>query len=143
MSLTGPKTHCLQRNSPPFFGDIRATSRFFFDVDFYDDRPGPYKGYNFRCIWYLEKSDCASCPDAYSRPEASWRRMLVTQPAVKLLKIVHANLFRKRWRKHLERKDFPSKVGLQMDFLYDFVVDEVDGSFNLASNGICSTWRMI
>jgi len=69
--------------------------------------------------------------------------MLVTQPAVKLLKIVHANLFRKRWRKHLERKDFPSKVGLQMDFLYDFVVDEVDGSFNLASNGICSTWRMI
>lgn len=53
------KNPLLAEKFPAFFGDIRATSRFFFDVDFYDDRPGPYKGYNFRCIWHLEKSDCA------------------------------------------------------------------------------------
>jgi hypothetical protein len=71
------KNPLLAEKFPAFFRDICITSHFFVDVnDIYEpDHLGPYKRYHFHHIRHLEKSDCASCPDAYSGLEASWRRM--------------------------------------------------------------------
>jgi len=113
------KNPLLLKKFPAWFGDIRVTHRFYI--------PRPYKTHdNVYDVSHIKNSDWASCPDAYSRPEASWRRMLVMQPAVQLLKIVHANLDGKRWKRVRETREFTPAEGLRMGFLYDFVVEDID-----------------
>jgi hypothetical protein len=87
------------------------------------DQPGPYKSHHVCSLYSITRSrDGAANPDAYSRPEASWRRMLVTQPAVEMLKIVYANVVRKSWSRTKEKRQLASGEGLRMGFLYDFIV---------------------
>ena len=51
--------------------------------------------------------------------------MLVIQPAPRRFNVAHAVLFRKKWVWTREQRRVP-ECGLQMDFLYDFVVGRAD-----------------
>jgi hypothetical protein len=132
------KNPLLTEKFPTWFNDIRMTKRFFIDVNtlqdaidifHYTDNAGPYKSYSFTDIGTLARADLGARSEVYCRPEASWRRMLVTQPPVKLLKIVTASNVRKRWGRKREMKEFGNKGGLRMGFVYDFVIEEIHSSY--------------
>lgn len=89
--------------------DIRASERYFIDENKRTNQEkfmqppgpwGPYIQYYFANVatmmWNKDSEDWAVRADVSSRPEASWRRMPVTQPAVVRLTLVYAPLHRKK-----------------------------------------------
>jgi hypothetical protein len=88
------------------------------------EHPGPYKSFRFISEWTMKDSDWAARPDAYARPEASWRRMLVIQPGIKRLKILYAQMTRRGWYKDREVQD--CATGLRMALLYDMVTEKLE-----------------
>ena len=123
---------------PAWFNDIRATTRYFIDpktltdpqeIFHYGGKLGPYKRFHFTHIRALSKTELGARSEAFCHPAASWRRMLVMQPRVNLVKIVHASNVHKRWGRQRETKEFGGHGGLRMDYLYDFVIEEIYGSY--------------
>ncbi|KAH8822006.1 hypothetical protein F5884DRAFT_769692 [Xylogone sp. PMI_703] len=117
-----------------FIRDFRDTGRFV--VDRSDDPlgeydfSGEYKYYPTCGQYDLKKLDWASNSDAYSRPEASWRRMMVMQPAITRLKIISATTFRKKWsRKRLEKYISLEDGGVRMGLLYDITIGYCDETY--------------
>jgi hypothetical protein len=120
------KNPLLAEKFPAWFRDVRETGRWFLDqndIQNYMEHPGPYKSFSFTDEWTMKDSDWAARPDAYARPEASWRRMLVMQPSVKHFRILYAQMTRRGWRKDREVQDVAT--GLRMDLLYDMVIEKV------------------
>ncbi|KAF7377265.1 F-box domain protein [Mycena sanguinolenta] len=82
----------------------------------------------------IESMPWSKSPDAFKRPDASWRRMLVTQPPARRLVITE--------RCHARGGDFVHRAVLndpclRMGVLYDLVLPFVDRP----SSSFCIRWR--
>ncbi|OCL05415.1 hypothetical protein AOQ84DRAFT_366650, partial [Glonium stellatum] len=69
---------------------------------------------------------------AYSRKEASWRKMLVVQPPIKVLQVNEH--YSDRSSNYSRRAKLLAERGVRMGMLYDFVesqIEDDDWSFNL------------
>jgi len=78
--------------------------------------------------------------DAYSREEASWRRMLVVQPPVKELKILKSWSCITGMGKIRGRKIMPD--GLRMGLLYDLVEEEAHAGTTFQSTDFDLRWNL-
>jgi len=91
----------------------------------------------------LSKMDWNSClqkRDAYSREEASWRRMLVLQPPIKELNILKSWSCMTGMGKIRGRKLVPD--GLRMGLLYDLVEEEAHAGTTFHSTDFDLRWNL-
>jgi len=92
----------------------------------------------------LSEADWNSSPekiDAYSRKEASWRQMLVSQPPITIIKVIKTTstpgLDGKREGRLVKCR------GLKMGTLYDFIDEEVHSGSTHDSTGFDLEWNNI
>ncbi|KAH8812720.1 hypothetical protein F5884DRAFT_786190 [Xylogone sp. PMI_703] len=133
------KNPLLVKMFPYWFNDFRDTNRFV--VEPHDDlysNPGSYKYYRLYSSYNLKTLPWASNSDAFSRSEASWRRMMVMQPAVTKLNIMSAATWHKKWSRNRQEKYIPAKDGgVRMGLLYDIVIgycDDTSARFSIQWN---------
>jgi hypothetical protein len=127
--LREPKLNALLReNFPAFFTRANDTDRY--------DRKWPQE--------ILSDADWNSSPkkiDAYSRKEASWRKMLVAQPPVTTTKVIKTTSDLGQDDRTEGKLSTPD--GLRMGTLYDFVEGEVHSGSTHDSTSFDLGWNVL